>query len=130
MLNLGQNHITGEIPLFVGEGRNNGVGSLNNIRDFVRLLRNNDHSIPHRNRYENIKRKFITFFTRHSAYNVLSNDLLWVDARSPDWNTVNLNEIVDEYIKAEEKHLLTKLYQIVRGERILNRLSSERLAST
>jgi hypothetical protein len=112
-LNFGQNDITGDIPIVIGEGRNNG-GSLINIREFVRLLTTNDASIPYRNRYNHIKRQLITFFRKHYAYNNLSNDLLWVDHRSPGWNAVNLGEIVDVYIKAEEKHLLTKLYQMMR----------------
>jgi hypothetical protein len=122
MLNLGQNDITGDIPLVIGERRNNG-GSLTNIREFVRLLTTNDASIPYRNRYNHVKRQFIRFFRKHYAYRKLSKDLLWVDPASLDWNAVNLAEIGDLYIKAEEKHLLTKLYQMMRrmdSERILN----------
>jgi hypothetical protein len=129
-LNLAQNHITGDIPLLIGQGRN----SLTNIREFVRLLTTGDVSIPHKALFKDVKQKFTTFSKKHSAYNKLLDDLLWIHKREASWNLLSLNQILDAYLQAEEKHLLTKLFQIISGmdnDRILNELlnsASERPA--
>jgi hypothetical protein len=120
LLNLGGNDISGEIPLFIGEGQNNrGI----NIREFIRLLRTPNSPISNRDRYESVRRNFIRFLRKHSAYIHLSKDLLWVNPRMPNFNFVNLTQIVDEYIKAEEMHLQRTIYQVMHEldfDRLLN----------
>jgi hypothetical protein len=123
VLNLGQNDFSGEIPLVIGEEQNNRGARLTNIREFIRLLSTPDSPISNRDRYETVRQNFIRFLRKHSAYIHLSKDLLWVNPSSHNWNFVNLAGIVDEYIKAEEMHLLTTIYQTtsqMNFDRLLN----------
>ena len=109
--------------LFIEEVQNNGGRTLANIREFTRLLSAPDTSLPYGDRYEPLRRNFMSFLTKHTAYIHLSKDLLWVNPSSNIWKVLNLTKIVDEYIQAEESHLDTKRYQVIRGmdfERILN----------
>jgi Leucine-rich repeat (LRR) protein len=127
LLNLGQNDFSGEIPLVIGEEQNNRGPRLTNIREFVRLLSTPDSPISSRHRYEALRQNFIRFLRKHSAYNHLSKDLLWVNPRMPLWNFVNLAKIVDEHIKAQEMHLLTTVYQTTRQmnfDRLVNPAST------
>jgi hypothetical protein len=120
LLNLGQNDFSGEIPLVIGQGQNNRGAPLTNIREFIRLLSTPDSPISNRDRYEGLRQNFIRFLRKHYDYIHLSNDLLWVNPSSHHWN---LAEIVDEYIKAEEMHLQTTIYQVMHEldfDRLLN----------
>lgn len=110
-LNLGQNDITGNIPLVIGEGRPNG-GSLTNIREFVRLLRTPGVSIPHRNRFGTLRLdSFMRFLKKYYFYIKTSIDLLWIDLDSPDFDAIILQDIIDKYIQNQEKYMLTKAFQ-------------------
>jgi hypothetical protein len=113
LLNLGQNDISGEIPLVIGEGRNDGGSQLNSIREFINLLGASDSLFRYRDRDGSLQLKFKTFLREHS-YIMDGKDLLWVDSGRSYWDPINLREVIEEYIKAEEDRLLTKIYRSIR----------------
>ena len=106
-MNLGQNNIYGEIPPVIGGGRNDGGRSLTNLRQFISLFEPTDPS------FQELKQKIKKFFRKYRGINEL-NDLLWVDRSRSFSSTINLQEVMDEYIKAEENRLLTMIFQNVR----------------
>jgi hypothetical protein len=125
-LNLGQNDISGEIPLGIGGSQDDGCTPLTNIREFIRMLdttpnflfRYGDIDESLRERFKDIKH---------------SRDLFWLHPQQTYWNPINLREFIDEYIKAEEKYLLTKIFQNVRKMdpvRLIERLNSASIHST
>jgi hypothetical protein len=57
---------------------------------------------------------FIRFLRKYHPYNnKLSKYLLWVDSGRSSWGSIDLKEIIDEYIKAEEIHSLTHIFQSI-----------------
>jgi hypothetical protein len=120
LLNLGQNDFSGEIPLVIGEGRHDGgailigigqgrMSQLKNLQEFIRLLSATE--------------------TIFETLNV--NLMLWTDPGYKFYSPINLQDIIDVCIKAEENHLLTKVYESIRKmepERLIEILSLPRLA--
>ena len=128
LLNLGQNDISGEIPLVIGKERNDGGDQLTNIREFLRLPSTADASFlrgtsrfhfvrflrkPSQYKKEQALRR--TFFLREIPLGN-SIDLLWIGREQSFSWLITLEEIIDEYIKAEENHLLTKVFQNARKD--------------
>jgi hypothetical protein len=114
LLNLGQNDIYGEIPLGIGERQNNGCTPLTNIRNFIRLFGATDASSPYRDRYVTLRQNFIKFLKKPYRSIINSTDLLWIDRKFSFSSPINLQETIDEYIKAEEYHVLTKIFENMR----------------
>jgi hypothetical protein len=115
-LNLGQNDILGEIPVVIGERRNDGRYLMTNLREFVRLL-NSDVSNRYRHRLD--LRAIKTFYRKHFDYIMKSKDLLWISANTPvdvSWNFLALQETINEYVKAEDNRLLTKAFQTMQSD--------------
>jgi hypothetical protein len=108
LLNLGQNDISGEIPLVIGEQRNDDRHLLTNLREFV-----SDASHRYRQRLD--LRAIKMFYRKHFQYIMKSNDLLWVNLNTPV-HLLELQKIIDEYVKAEDNRLLTKAFQAMRRE--------------
>ena len=114
LLNLGQNDISGEIPLVIGEGRIDGGRQLKNLREIINRLGTSDLFFRSRDRDRLLKLKFNTFLREH-AYIIDAKDLLWVDVARSYWEPINLREVIEEYIKAEENRLLlTRIYHSIR----------------
>jgi hypothetical protein len=110
ILNLGQNNIYGEIPTIIGEGRDDGGRPLTNLRQFIRLLSISD-APKHRDLYKTLDLSLIkTFYNRHFQYIMKSDDLLWIDQMGY-FSAIILQEMINEYIKAEDGRLLTKSFQ-------------------
>jgi hypothetical protein len=130
-LNLGQNDISGEIPLTIGGVQNEGH-RLINIREFLQLPKTADRSLQnghrdgalllnfisfvrekvrHRVRYASSRRAFIRLLSEQPFKN--SIDLLWLDLERPFQYPITSEEVIDEYIKAEEDLLLTRIFQNV-----------------
>jgi hypothetical protein len=149
ILNLGQNDISGEIPLIVGEelndddpwlniehpwlniepilggwaefpelvdhlrfieGLNDGGHQLHSLREFMRLL-NSDEVFPHKELYKTLNFNVTKmFYRKHFDYIMKSNDLLWINHKGSVLIST-LQEIIDEYVKAEDNRLLTKAFQ-------------------
>jgi hypothetical protein len=105
LLNLGQNDLSGEIPLIIGEERNDGRVPLTSVRDFFRLLSTHDPTL------QDLRRHFISFLRKYIVQIEHSRDMLWIDSERSDWGTRNLQEIINEYIKAQENHFLSKTFQ-------------------
>jgi hypothetical protein len=129
VLNLGQNEFSGEIPLFIGGGRNDGRRRLIPIREFIRLLSTSDAPFRYRERYGFLLVKFFRFFKKH-PYIRYSKDLLWIDHGRSYWGALNLQEVIEEYIKAEDNYLLTKIFKKVRNMDPLLLIDKFNLAST
>jgi hypothetical protein len=141
ILNLGQNDISGEIPLVVGEERNDGGhwfpvvlgeerveirldgqfvdfridNKLRSLRDFMRLLKS-DEVFPHREFYKTLDLNVIKmFYRKHFDYIMNSSDLLWISHKRKVLIST-LQETINEYVKAEDNRLLTKAFQTMRRD--------------
>jgi hypothetical protein len=112
LLNFGQNDISGEIPLVIREGRNDGGRPLTNLREFLRARSIPDSSLPYKENHKTLGRTFIRFQREYPFMN--SKDLLWIDPERFYWEPIDLEEVIEEYTKAEEDHMLTKIFQNVR----------------
>jgi hypothetical protein len=115
LLNLGQNDFSGNIPVVVGEGRNGAGSSLGNmpyhIRSFI------SKRPQYRDMWKLVMRNFSIFYRKHHALKHIRQDLLWVDIEKIDnQDAVELEKIFNEYLKAEEKHLFTKVFEIMRNQ--------------
>jgi hypothetical protein len=139
LLNLGQNDFSGNIPRSFRLEHNGSHRFLNNmplvIQQLMRLLmpsliellrrpmirpiaiqRLLETSESYRDSWKSFIRYFL-FLHEHHALKHIRQDLLWVDVENmQDHHVVELEKIVDEYLKAEEKHLLTKSFQILRTQ--------------
>jgi hypothetical protein len=115
LLNLGQNNIYGEIPLFIGEERNDGH-RLTNLRDFISLI-TSDRSFRQRLFYDRLDLNAIKiFYRKHFWYLEKSKDLLWINpSGTPSTPMVDseLQETIDKYVIAQDRHLMTKVFQTV-----------------
>jgi hypothetical protein len=122
ILNLGQNNFSGDIPIRIGREPIDGGVPLTSIREFIRLLTTRDASFAYGDRYDGLNLTSIKqFFRKYYFYVRNTKDLLWVrgssrmevhiDSTNPYWDAVTLQIVMDEYIKAEERHLLTKIYE-------------------
>ena len=110
LLNLGQNDISGEIPLFIGEER--GDRTLANIREFISLLCEPNAVFHYQKRERPLLLNFIRFLRKYHPYNnKRSKYLLWVDSGLSSWGSIDLKGIIEEYIKAEEMHSITHKFQ-------------------
>jgi hypothetical protein len=76
LLNLGQNNISGDIPLFIGKGKKGGSRRLTNLGESLRLLSKPDASFKDSD--GTVRAKFIRLLEKQYPYNILSKDLLWV----------------------------------------------------
>jgi hypothetical protein len=112
LLNLAQNDLSGEIPLVIGEGRNDSGRPLTNIRELIGLLSTPNSLFPLRESDKNLRRTLIRFQREYPFRN--SIDLLWMDPGRSYWGPTNLQEVIEEYIKAEEDRLLSKIFENVR----------------
>jgi hypothetical protein len=110
LLNLGQNVFSGEIPLVIGEGQNDEGVHLTSLREFIRLLSIRKKGDSYE-RVKLIKRIWNQFLREHPSYFAVSRDLLWIDPRRVPWESLDLQKITEEYIKAEKNHFLTKVFQ-------------------
>jgi hypothetical protein len=113
LLNLGQNDLSGEIPLVIRKKQNDGGRQLNSVREFINLLGISDSLFRYRDRDGSLQLKFKSFLRQH-PYIMDGKDLLWIDSERSYWDPINLKELIDVYIKAEEDRLLTKIYQSIR----------------
>jgi hypothetical protein len=116
LLNLGQNNFSGEIPLVIGDGRNDGgailigigkgrMGPLKNLQEFIHLLWSTDRI------FESLR----------------VNLMLWIDPEYKFYSPINIQDIIDVCIKAEDIHLLTMVYegiQKIGPERLIEILKS------
>ena len=130
LLNLGQNDISGEIPLVLGERQSDGGHRLTNVREFLHLpitadasfrlggtlwlnlIRSLKRPIQYKRRHEALRQIFGKFLKETPLRN--SVDLLWIGRERTFWWLITLEEVIEEYIKAEENHLLTKVFQKAR----------------
>jgi hypothetical protein len=120
LLNLGQNDFSGDIPSSFILEHDDGDRFLNNMpslsRQLVRSIRNG-RSLRNVNLLRAPIRNYIQFLKNHRAFKNIRPNLLWVDAENIDHqDALALEKIVDEYLKAEEMHLFTKVFEILRNQ--------------
>jgi hypothetical protein len=120
LLNLGQNDFSGDIPRSFRLEHNGRYRFLNNMpllsRQLVLSIRNG-RSLRNGNLLRAPMRNYIHFLKNHHAFKNISPNMLWVDAENIDHqDALALEKIVDEYLKAEEKHLFTKVFEILRNQ--------------
>jgi hypothetical protein len=108
---LGQNKFSGSIPAVVGGEPNHEGHSLANMGQLFNLHSTSD-LFRFRDRDGKIWLNLIKSFFKKYYQN--TNHLLWVDPKRSLSSPINLKEIIEEYIKAEENHLLTMIFQNVR----------------
>jgi hypothetical protein len=117
LLNLGQNDFSGDIPRSFRLEHNGGYRFLNNMPLLMRqLLRpnSNGRSLPYRHLWHSLIRNYIHFSRKHYTFKNIIPNMLWVDAENIDnQDALALEKIVDEYLKAEEQHLFTKVFEIM-----------------
>jgi hypothetical protein len=120
LLNLGQNDFSGNIPRSFRLEHNGGYRFLNNMPLFTQqLMRSNSNgrSLPYRHFWHSLIRNYIHFSKKHHAFKNASPNMLWVDAENiENQDALALEKIVDEYLKAEEQHLFTKVFEILRNQ--------------
>ena len=103
LLNLGQNHISGEIPLVIG-------GHLMNLRTFF-----NSPAGRHE-KYASLRQTFKEFGRTYYHWMKRSNDLFWLDL-SRSWNNRKFTtESLDAYLKAEANHLTSTVFENIRRD--------------
>ena len=101
LLNLGQNHISGEIPIVIGR-------RLMNLRTFF-----NSPAGRHE-KYSTIRPSFKEFFRAYYPWMKRSKDLFWVDSIA-SWHE-NFSGILDAYYKAEANQITSKLFENIRRD--------------
>jgi hypothetical protein len=119
LLNLGQNYFSGNIPRSFRLEHNGSHRFLNNMplimRQFIRP-NSNGRSLRKENWLAPL-RNYIHFLKNHHAFKNISPNMLWVDAENFDnQDALALEKIVDEYLKAEEQHLFTNVFEILRNQ--------------
>ena len=116
LLNLGQNHISGEIPLFIGR-------RLMNLRTFF-----NSPAGRHE-KYAAFRQTLKEFGRTHYPWMKRSKDLFWLNSRV-SWHEKNsdFSGILDAHLKAEANHLMSAVFENIRGDpaRILEFVKSVR----
>jgi hypothetical protein len=120
LLNLGQNYFSGDIPRSFRLEHNGSHRFLNNMpllmRQLIRPI-SNVRSLRNGHIWRPLMRNYILFSKKHDAFKNISPNMLWVDAENIDnQDALALEKIVDEYLKAEEKHLFTKVFEILRNQ--------------
>ena len=112
LLNLGQNHFSGQIPLFIG-------ARLKNLRSFF------NSPAGRRDKYLTLRENYKGFFRAYYFWTKSSNDLFWVDSRGV-WNDIKFTEILNEYLKAEANQITSKVFENIRRDpvRIVELLGS------
>jgi hypothetical protein len=126
LLNLGQNDFSGNIPRSFTLPRSFILGD-NGSHRFLRnmpvliqqliLSNRNGRSLRDRHLWHPFVRNYILFLKKHHAFKNISPNMLWVDSENLNIRDAKeLEKIVDEYLKAEEKHLDTKIFQILRNQ--------------
>ena len=104
LLNLGQNHISGEIPVVIGGGR------LKNLRTFF------NSPAGRRDKYSTLRQSYQEFFRAYYFWTKSSNDLFWVNPGG-SWNDRKLtSESVDSYLKAEANQISTQVFENIRRD--------------
>jgi hypothetical protein len=118
LLNLGQNDISGEIPLIIGEFRNDGGFPLTNLGDFILQICATEASILYGDNSGAGRINFIRKFLRKQLLLTTPRHSFWIDSRGQITRNFlllkNLEEIIEEYFKAENYYSLNKIYHNVR----------------
>jgi hypothetical protein len=115
LLNLGQNDFSGTIPPYFSLQNINGYQVLSNIPLLIRQLKgpiSNGRSLSNRDRLRPVILKLNRFLKGNHAFRKIRQNMLWVDVENVE--VLQLEKVVNEYIKAEETHLLTTIFQIMR----------------
>jgi hypothetical protein len=120
LLNLGQNYFSGNIPRSFRLEHNGSHRFLNNMpllmRQLIRPI-SNGRILPYRDVWKRLIQNILPFYRNHKAFKHISPNMLWVDAENIDnRDALELEKIVDEYLKAEEMHLFTKVFEIMRNQ--------------
>jgi hypothetical protein len=102
LLNFGQNHFSGQIPLSIG-------GRLKNLRSFF-----NSPAGCH-DRLKTLRESYKEFFRAYYFWTKSSNDLFWVDSTGA-WNDRKFTEILNEYLKAEANQITSKVFKNIRRD--------------
>lgn len=106
ILNLGQNHFSGEIPLVIGEWQNNGGRQLTNIREYIRLISTSYTPLGFGDRDRTLRVNFIKkFLWTKFLHQKTSKAMFWVDPTIEFSTPKYFLESIAEYIKAEKTHL-------------------------
>ena len=119
LLNLGQNDFSGNIPSAFRIEHNDGFRFLNNMPLVMRELQlpsRNGRSLPYRDRLKPLMIKLYRFVKENDALKNIQQNMLWVDAGNIDYQLVlQFEKVMDEYIQAEDLHLFSKSFQILRN---------------
>jgi hypothetical protein len=115
LLNLGQNDFSGDIPSSIRIEHNRSYSFLNNMPLLIRNLKkpnNSGKSLPYEDRWKRLIQNFNRFLKDHETLKYIRQDLLWVDVENmQNHHAEELEKILNEYLKAEEKYLLAKQSQ-------------------
>ena len=102
LLNLGQNHFSGQIPLSIG-------GRLKNLRLFF------NSPEGRLDRYSILRESYKRFFRAYYFWTKSSNDLFWVDS-GEIWNNIKFPQVLDAYLKAEANQITSKVFKTIRRD--------------
>ncbi len=102
LLNLGQTHFSGQIPLSIG-------GRLKNLRLFF-----NSPEGRH-DRLKTLRESYKRFFRAYYFWTKSSNDLFWVDSGGA-WNDRKFPQVLNAYLKAEANQISSKVFKTIRRD--------------
>jgi hypothetical protein len=114
LLNLGQNHFSGGIPLVIS-------GRLKNLQTFFNSPEGRHEFL------KTLRESYNEFERTHYPWMKRSKDLLWLDSRA-SWSVINFSRIFDAYLMAEANHLTSTVFQNIRRDpaRVLEFVKSAR----
>jgi len=116
LLNLGQNDFSGEVPSSFRLEHDGGDRFLNNLPSLMQQRLLPYGALVNGQVWRSIMRPYRRFSRKYHALQNISPNMLWIDAENMNnEDPLELEKIVGEFFKAEEKYLWTKSFQILRN---------------
>jgi hypothetical protein len=117
LLNLGQNDFSGEVPSSFRLEHDGGDRFLNNLPSLMQQRLLPYGALVNGQVWKSIMRPYRRFSRKHHAFKNISPNMLWIDAENIDnQDALKFENIIGECFKAEEKHLFTKVFEILRNQ--------------